>query len=314
MESGGTVDLSSLSTSGGGRIWFDVGEKSLLRLGNFAVTNKTRFELRHITSKVQATGSLFLNGTSQFLMAEGAQIEVGGDFLYQYTDEARMQFDRGQLHLDGSGMQYLEAGGSDNGLAGTAASNFGIGRLEIGEDGAPTTVHVLDLFNNGNRGTTGEEALYLGGLGGADGLVIHAGSVLVLNGINVYAWLDGQMKHLNSLFGNEVMAIPMSAGLLALQQPLVGDYNFDGSVDGADLLEWQRGLGSAARLAADGNHNGGVDAGDLAAWQNHLGESLSQSNEGQTAVPEPAAVVLVLLSGMFPMAQWKPCNVQLKSH
>jgi hypothetical protein len=46
---------------------------------------------------------------------------------------------------------------------------------------------------------------------------------------------------------------------------LPGDYNGDGSVDGADIMLWQQQLGNAAPAAidADGSHNGTVDAADL---------------------------------------------------
>ena len=50
-----------------------------------------------------------------------------------------------------------------------------------------------------------------------------------------------------------------------------GDYDADGDVDGADLLGWQRGLGSSVNLAADGNANGVVDAADLVVWRTHFG-------------------------------------------
>jgi ELWxxDGT repeat protein len=49
-----------------------------------------------------------------------------------------------------------------------------------------------------------------------------------------------------------------------------GDYDADGDVDGADFLNWQRGLGSTVTvpgLGADGDGDGTVDVGDLAVWQ-----------------------------------------------
>ena len=71
-----------------------------------------------------------------------------------------------------------------------------------------------------------------------------------------------------------------------------GDYNGDGSVDGADFLVWQRHLGTAASPAgsgADGNANGSVDAGDLTVWKDHFG---SGGTSSIAAVPEPEALLL----------------------
>ncbi|HEX6960997.1 MAG TPA: hypothetical protein VF175_03965, partial [Lacipirellula sp.] len=47
-----------------------------------------------------------------------------------------------------------------------------------------------------------------------------------------------------------------------------GDYDRDNEVTGADFLNWQRTLGSAANLSADGDNSGVVDAGDLTVWGN----------------------------------------------
>jgi len=58
-------------------------------------------------------------------------------------------------------------------------------------------------------------------------------------------------------------------------EPLPGDYDANGVVDGADFLAWQRGFGNAAAPAgsgADGDGSAAVDAGDLAVLAEHFGE------------------------------------------
>ena len=58
-------------------------------------------------------------------------------------------------------------------------------------------------------------------------------------------------------------------------EPLPGDYDANGGVDGTDYLAWQRGYGGIATPAAseaDGDGSGAVDAGDLAVWAEHFGE------------------------------------------
>ncbi|BBO34904.1 dockerin type I domain-containing protein [Lacipirellula parvula] len=75
---------------------------------------------------------------------------------------------------------------------------------------------------------------------------------------------------------------------------LAGDYNGNGSVDGADFLAWQRSFGTAATPAgsgADGNGNGSIDAGDLTVWKEHFGQT---TNTPVVSVPEPTAGLLAM--------------------
>jgi hypothetical protein len=57
--------------------------------------------------------------------------------------------------------------------------------------------------------------------------------------------------------------------------PLGGDFNRDSFVDGADLLLWQRNLGSTTQLEADGDDSGTIDAPDLVVWKGTYGQQLS---------------------------------------
>lgn len=75
----------------------------------------------------------------------------------------------------------------------------------------------------------------------------------------------------------------------ALNANLPGDYDGSGAVDGADLVAWQRALGSPASApgsGADGDGSGFVDAGDLSVWRMHLGPG---ATAGAASVPEPGA-------------------------
>jgi hypothetical protein len=73
---------------------------------------------------------------------------------------------------------------------------------------------------------------------------------------------------------------------LGITEPLDGDFNDDGAVDGADFLDWQRGLG------------GEFHAGDLADWRANFGETAGgpMAQPGAAAVPEPSAALIALVA------------------
>jgi glucose/arabinose dehydrogenase len=62
---------------------------------------------------------------------------------------------------------------------------------------------------------------------------------------------------------------------------LVGDFNHDGSVDGADLADqWKPGFGTSngvIPVSGDADADGDADGADFLTWQRHVGESTSTS-------------------------------------
>lgn len=89
---------------------------------------------------------------------------------------------------------------------------------------------------------------------------VHRIEVRILSGAKVFT-LPGYAKVTNIQF------LLAESGLLSP----AGDFTFDGRVDGADLLLWQRQVGSAYDLESDGNRDGKVDAADLQAWRETFG-------------------------------------------
>ncbi|MBN2473333.1 MAG: hypothetical protein JXB62_01895 [Pirellulales bacterium] len=79
---------------------------------------------------------------------------------------------------------------------------------------------------------------------------------------------------------------------LLVTSNLAGDYNNDGTVDGADFLKWQRGESPKP-----------LSASDLADWQANFGLG-SATLSSAVAVPEPAAVALVLI-GLLGVAAYR---------
>jgi hypothetical protein len=229
VQSQSTVDLSSLQAVGAGQYEFRVEAEGTLLLGDFTVTNNTTFNINDVTSNVVIGGSLLLDSPAAFNVATGGGVSVAGNFSFAITDETAFQSDDGILTMNGTGTfgnpQFLEVGGQDLGLPGTdfgAAAdafdpfvaigdngNFNLGKLVVGVDGQPATVvELIDAIDNGNR--LSPEALYLPGLGG-DGLEIFGGSSLNIESINVYAFLDGEWVHLNSLFSGSITQIALSS-------------------------------------------------------------------------------------------------------
>ncbi|MBA4106854.1 MAG: hypothetical protein C0485_13970 [Pirellula sp.] len=72
--------------------------------------------------------------------------------------------------------------------------------------------------------------------------------------------------------------------------PMVsGDFDFDGDVDGDDLLVWQDGFGFDDFLDADGDKDLDVDGADYLIWQRNLRATGAPAS---VSVPEPEAAIL----------------------
>ena len=77
---------------------------------------------------------------------------------------------------------------------------------------------------------------------------------------------------------------------------LAGDYNRDGSVDGADYVVWRRAMQGDVNLAADGSHNGVIDQADYDVWRTNFGTTAAGSAASVQAVPEPEGCLLFFMA------------------
>jgi len=244
VNSGGRVDLSSLtSISGGGKVRFNI-------IGGFVTVGSLTSPLFDVNltqgspSVLTVLADVTLTAPTTLVMDQ-ATLQVGGNLSFSLTNEAAFKANDSTVELIGSGTglhpQLLEVGGTDVGTDIAALGtnpNFGIGQLIIGQDGNSTVVLLVDEFNNGNRVGEMPEALYLFGLGEegsaeeADGLSILSGSSLHLNGLDLYAFIDADMtgqtdglrqwEHVNDWFtdlGTDTIAF--DGGFLAIAAPAV---------------------------------------------------------------------------------------------
>jgi hypothetical protein len=87
-----------------------------------------------------------------------------------------------------------------------------------------------------------------------------------------------------------------------LPQPVAGDYNGNGVVDGADYVLWRNG----GPLQNEVDTPGTVNAADYTEWRARFGNtSGSGSGLGAGAVPEPTAVLAWLSLGLATVASWR---------
>lgn len=77
-------------------------------------------------------------------------------------------------------------------------------------------------------------------------------------------------------------------------ESLAADFNFDGTVNDADLAFWENHLG--AMSSADADADGDADGADFLVWQRSFGADVFASSPAITAVPEPSGLLLVAAS------------------
>ena len=112
------------------------------------------------------------------------------------------------------------------------------------------------------------------------------------SGLNV--WENGRY----GLFDQNGNVLPSTSVFDEVNLP--GDYNYDGVVDGADLIVLSQEFGLAGQpLAADGDRDGDVDGRDLLFWQRQFSGIASL---GSAMVPEPTSLLLIILCGVAPLA------------
>ena len=112
------------------------------------------------------------------------------------------------------------------------------------------------------------------------------------------AWLNDYQDGSSSSFGQpNIWSSGSGVQDLSLLRNWVqeGDVDLDGFVDGADLLAWQRGLGSEDASLTDGDlsGDGGLSGDDLQIWRERFGTPASLAT---AAVPEAGSALLMVMA------------------
>ncbi|MEX2306915.1 MAG: NPCBM/NEW2 domain-containing protein [Pirellulales bacterium] len=105
----------------------------------------------------------------------------------------------------------------------------------------------------------------------------------------------------------------IAAGMPALSQaavlnPITGDYNRDGIIDGGDQGLWRSSFGSMDELATDGNGDGTVDAADYVVWRRAMATGAGAGGGGVVTTPAAAVDEPVVEAALTAVAEQPAAN------
>jgi GH25 family lysozyme M1 (1,4-beta-N-acetylmuramidase) len=222
-----------------------------------------------------SAGKMHFNGTNTT-----GNVTVGGTGVLGGTGSmsGAVTVNSGGHVAPGSSLDPLESFG-----VGALALNAGsVLDFEFGAGGAADLMNVTGLL------TLNSSSLNLTDLGG-----LSAGTYTLID----YGTLSGDVANLGapngpSNFNYHLIDTGTEINLLV---SILGDFNLDGAVDGADYSVWRKGLGTTYTPA------------DFNVWRAHFGEVAgSGSSFGATAsVPEPAATGLLLCAVSVVVGSWR---------
>ncbi|MCI0332281.1 MAG: autotransporter-associated beta strand repeat-containing protein [Planctomycetes bacterium] len=251
---------------------------------------------------VSGTGTFTKSGAAiQALVGNntlGAVNVDAGSLLFHGTNTTEtVTVNGGTLGGSGSVSGSVVVNNNAHLAPGASIESLGVGSLTLNsgsildiELGTPGTSDFIDVtgalaLNGGSMILTD-----VGGMGaGTYNLIDYAtlsGSVANLGAPTGPAGYNYNLIDTGSLIQLSVTAIPVG---------VPGDFNDDGTVDGADYVLWRKVNGTVYDLPNDDNIVGPVGAAHYALWLNHFGETESGSGGQNGAVPEPSAAALAVL-------------------
>lgn len=230
----------------------------------------------------------FLSGSSVSANNSGnwRPLADGSDSTSPANYGARVRYAFGLVTINFSGRDLVA------GLVGDPTTIAGNGQFDL----ASTDI----VFATGNLAYRGPGGTPVGTatLAGQTGALSGSGTLtsLTLNGMitetltlpvnATFQFAADASTTINLTLTGQVVATSTFKPLLA------GDYNSNGVVDAADYVLWRNNLGSGNSLPND--DTAGVGEDDYTRWRSHFGQaSGAGASEGEAAVPEPSALVLL---------------------
>jgi autotransporter-associated beta strand protein len=279
VNNGGTLNNSGndLASTGGSRITINtggtlqLGGTSMNLHGALAVNNGTISGTTnvHFGSLAKGTGSygtvnVFDGGTFSPGASPGevslseASFNAGGHYLFEIRDAAGGQ---------GVGLDFMNIAGG----------------LTIAAGSTPNSQFVIDLASLNAANQPGLAANFNASQPQSFVLATAAGGI---TGFAADLFHVDTSDFDNNLAGGSFNVSQSGNDLLLNFNPgPPGDYNFDGAVNAADYVTWRKTINTQSAYNV---------------WQEHFGENLTNvaaaSRSDDVAVPEPAALVLLVLA------------------
>ncbi|QDT73263.1 hypothetical protein I41_24520 [Lacipirellula limnantheis] len=234
---------------------------------------------------VGSSGTLFLTGGGSLETSVGQSVVNNGALIAASASQIRADVvNAGSLNLSGASVTRgvtLQANSDmtfDGATVGSLTQQAGAD-LNFELRGASD---FNDLSVTGSASLGGDFVVSLG-----EGFAPTAGMsfpIFTAGSISGSPNFDFSAAPLPSGLGWGIAIGPTSLGLAVISTSIPGDFNFDGFVDGADLLIWQRGGSPSANSPAD-----------LALWKANFGGSMT-ATAATLSVPEPQTWALGALA------------------
>jgi T5SS/PEP-CTERM-associated repeat protein len=315
-SSGGNLGETSGSTgtatvTGNGSMWTTSSSLNIGRYGNGSLAIEAGGLVNSFSGYLGqfsgSTGKATVNGSgSKWINRTGLYIGRSGNGTLAITAGGQVSSAGGYLgdNSGSSGTATVAGAGSKWTITFSLyVGESGNGKLTIEDGGLVSVGGTLTIDNHSpgqssiNITTGGMLALY----GNADDSLSQF--LELVQGTDAIRFWDDSLSAwaplASATFGEDYTLEYLSSGDLAgytlltvgaASSPgLTGDFNADGSVDGADFLAWQRGESPDPLVE-----------GDLTAWKTNFGASAFEAGSGvavaaSVSVPEPTTGALALL-------------------
>jgi autotransporter-associated beta strand protein len=290
VNNGGVLDMNNVSDTIASLSSAAGNTTGIVTPGTAGLTLAATSGTSTYLGTINGTGALAKNGAATQILSGNNTLNTvavnAGTLLFNgINTTGAVTVNGGVLGGTGSISGAVTVNSGTHLAPGASIESLGVGALtlnagsvldfELGASGAADLINVTGLL------TLGGGSLNLIDLGG-----MGAGLYTLID----YGTISGRVANLGVPTGpsNFKYGLIDTGSTIDLRVSILGDFDFDGAVDGADYAVWRNGLGTTYTPA------------DYDVWRAHFGDvaGSGSSLEAGAAVPEPAAVGL-LLCGML---------------